>query len=71
LVNPESNISYPSNFIDGNREVKLTGEAYFEVAKLESKPFTVETNDYNIRVLGIKFNVMTYADFSPFGNLTD
>lgn len=62
-VNSESDISYPSNFMDGNREVKLIGEAYFEVAKLESKPFTVETNDYNIRVLGTKFNVMTYADF--------
>jgi len=62
-VNSESDISYPSNFMDGNREVKLIGEAYFEVAKFESKPFTVKTNDYNIQVLGTKFNVMTYADF--------
>lgn len=63
-VNSDSNISYPSNFMDGNREVKLNGEAYFEVAKLEHKSFTVKTNDYDISVLGTKFNVMAYPDFN-------
>lgn len=63
-LNSESDISYPSDFMDGNRVMKLNGEAYFEVAKLENKPFTVETNNYNIRVLGTKFNVMAYPDFN-------
>jgi len=63
-LNSESDISYPSNFMDGNREVQLNGEAYFEVMKFEGKPFTVKTNDYNIRVLGTKFNVMAYNDFN-------
>ncbi len=63
-LNSESDISYPSNFMDGNRVMKLKGEAYFEVAKLENKSFTVETNNYNIRVLGTKFNVMAYPDFN-------
>ena len=63
-VNSESSISYPSNFMDGNREIKLNGEAYFEVAKLKGMQFTVRTNDYNIRVLGTKFNVMAYSDFN-------
>lgn len=63
-VNSESSISYPSNFMDGNREVKLTGEAYFEIAKLQNLPFIVETHDYNIRVTGTKFNVMAYSDFN-------
>ncbi len=62
-VNSDSNISYPSNFMDGNREVKLNGEAYFEVAKFDRKPFLVKTKDYDIRVLGTKFNVMAYPDF--------
>jgi len=62
-VNSESKIAYPSNFMDGDREIKLTGEAYFEVAKSEGKPFTVKTNDYSVRVLGTKFNVMAYPDF--------
>ena len=63
-LNSESDISYPSNFMNGNRVMKLKGEAYFEVAKLENKSFTVETNNYNIRVLGTKFNVMAYPDFN-------
>lgn len=63
-MNSESNLSYPGNFMEGNREVKLKGEAYFEVAKLNGSAFTVETKDYNIRVLGTKFNVMAYEDFN-------
>lgn len=63
-LNSESDISYPSDFMNGNRVMKLSGEAYFEVTKLENKPFTVETNKYNIRVLGTKFNVMAYSDFN-------
>ncbi|HAQ20552.1 MAG TPA: hypothetical protein DCR40_15180 [Prolixibacteraceae bacterium] len=63
-VNSESSISYPSNFMEGNREIKLNGEAYFEVAKFEGEPFTVKTNDYNVRVLGTKFNIMAYSDFN-------
>lgn len=62
-VNSESKISYPSNFMDGSREIKLTGEAYFEVAKSKNEPFIVKTNDYSIRVMGTKFNVMAYPDF--------
>lgn len=62
-VNSESNVSYPSNFMDGNREIKLKGEAYFEVAKYGGKLFIVKTNDYDIVVLGTKFNVTAYSDF--------
>lgn len=62
-MNSESSLSYPGNFMDGNRNVKLKGEAYFEVAKQNGTTFTVETRDYNVRVLGTKFNVMAYGDF--------
>ncbi len=62
-LNSESTISYPSNFMDGHREIKLSGEAYFEVAKLKGTDFTVQTHDYNVRVLGTKFNVTAYSDF--------
>ena len=62
-VNAETSISYPNNFMNGNRIIKLDGEAYFEVAKLNGSNFTVETNDYNIHVLGTKFNVTAYSDF--------
>ncbi len=62
-MNSESSLLYPSNFMDGNRDVKLRGEACFEVAKQHGSVFTVETHDYNIRVLGTRFNVMAYKDF--------
>ena len=63
-VNSESRLSYPGNFMNGNRKLKLSGEAYFEVAKLNGEPLTVETNDYSVHVLGTKFNVMAYPDFN-------
>jgi len=62
-INSESSLSYPSNFMEGNRKIKLEGEAYFEVAKSPGKTFLVKTNDYDIQVLGTKFNVTAYADF--------
>lgn len=63
-VNSESSLSYPANFMDGNRNVKLNGEAYFEVAKHNGSVFTVETPDYNVRVLGTRFNLMAYENFN-------
>lgn len=63
-LNSESSITYPADFMKGNRIIKLTGEAYFDVAKLPShEPFIVQTPSYAIRVLGTQFNVMAYADF--------
>lgn len=63
-MNSELSLSYPGNYMDGNRNVKLKGEAYFEVAKQNGSLFTVETPDYNVRVLGTKFNLMAYSDFN-------
>lgn len=63
-MNSESSLSYPSNFMAGNRNVKLDGEAYFEVAKQQKSKFSVQTRDYTVRVLGTKFNVTGYADFN-------
>lgn len=62
-MNAESVVSYPGNFMDGNRHVKLKGEAYFEVAKQNGSAFIVETHDYDIEVTGTRFNVMAYPDF--------
>ena len=40
--------------------MEIEGEAYFEVAKDEGKPFHVLAKGVDIKVLGTSFNVMTY-----------
>ena len=61
-LNAGSRLVYPTTFKDKTREVLLFGEAYFEVAKNPVKPFIVKTSNLDIRVLGTKFNISTYAE---------
>jgi len=56
-----SEIEYPAEFTDLKREVKLEGEAYFEVRRDEMKPFIVSGSNARIEVLGTSFNVNTRA----------
>ena len=60
-VNAESNLEYLVPFAGKERRVKLSGEAYFQVAKADI-PFIVEFNAYEIKVLGTEFNVKAYKD---------
>lgn len=57
FMNSESEIQFPKHFLEDRRVVKLKGEAYFEVAKNERKPFVIEVGQTNIEVLGTEFNV--------------
>jgi ferric-dicitrate binding protein FerR (iron transport regulator) len=59
-LNAQSSIRFPSTFPGSTREVTITGEAYFEVAKNPQKPFIVHVNNSSIEVLGTHFNVMAY-----------
>lgn len=56
-LNKDAVLKYPKEFAENHRNVTLEGEAYFEVTKDKTRPFTVLTNDMQIRVLGTKFNV--------------
>ncbi|MNY13250.1 fec operon regulator FecR [compost metagenome] len=57
-LNAASSLSFPSSFPSkGQRIVKLSGEAYFEVAKDKSKPFIVQSNTQKVEVLGTHFNI--------------
>ena len=60
-LNAGSTVSYSQGFGVENRNVKLTGEGYFEVAKNKQLPFTVSSSNLNVRVLGTKFNFRDYA----------
>lgn len=59
-LNAQSSITYPSAFNGHSREVKITGEVYFEVAHHAAKPFRVWSENQMIEVLGTHFNVNTY-----------
>jgi transmembrane sensor len=61
-LNAMSSLSFPVAFTGVTRDVRLTGEAYFEVAKNKDKPFIVKANGTNVQVLGTHFNVSAYID---------
>lgn len=62
-LNAGSRLDYNnSNFNQTQREVKLSGEAYFDIAHKDGKPFIVRSGNMRIRVLGTKFNVKAYPE---------
>lgn len=65
-LNAQSKLVYPVTFQKDNREVKLDGEAYFEVKRNEKSPFIVKTGSIDIKVLGTEFNVSSYSESSNF-----
>ena len=60
-LNSKSTVTYPSDFI-AKREIKLDGEAYFEVAEDTLHPFSVEANGIITTALGTSFNISTFND---------
>jgi ferric-dicitrate binding protein FerR (iron transport regulator) len=61
-LNAASSLKFPTSFTGNVRNVVLTGEGYFEVAKNASMPFHVTVNDMTVEVLGTHFNINAYAD---------
>lgn len=59
-LNSESELIYPEQFTGQTREVTLTGEAFFEIARNTEMPFIVKTKGVDIKVLGTSFNVSCY-----------
>lgn len=62
-LNVASQLSFPEEFSDTLRQVKLIGEAFFEVSKDAAKPFVVETEDLRTLVLGTAFNIHAYPEY--------
>lgn len=60
IANSRTVITYPERFTGDNREITINGEAYLEVAHDSHHPFIVHGNGFGLKVLGTKFNVMTY-----------
>lgn len=61
-LNAGSSLRYPVRFAGKRREVVLSGEGYFEVAKDTVRPFVVKAGEIDVRVLGTAFNVNAYPE---------
>ena len=61
-LNAASSLTYPVAFTGNERSVSLSGEAYFEVAKDQSRPFRVKSGAQAVTVLGTHFNINAYMD---------
>ena len=69
-LNQNSTISYPPTFEgEEERRVYLIGEAYFEVTKNKKSPFYVESEAFNVRVLGTSFNIKS-SNMSNISSVT-
>jgi ferric-dicitrate binding protein FerR (iron transport regulator) len=62
VLNSGSELTYPEFFVADKREVKLSGEAYFDVERDEERPFIIKTKDIKVKVLGTSFNVKAYPE---------
>lgn len=59
-LNAASTISFPASFGSDERRVAIRGEVYFEVRTDKERPFIVETEENQVKVLGTSFNVKHY-----------
>lgn len=60
ILKKGSKLAYPNYFKKEIREIYLTGEAFFEIAKDPQRPFYVYANEIVTKVLGTSFNVKAY-----------
>jgi len=61
-LNENTQLKYPATFAKTDRQVQLTGEGFFEVAKDANRPFSVQLEKATVKVLGTVFNVRSVAD---------
>ena len=69
-LNAASSITYPTAFNGNDRHIRITGEAYFEVAPDPHRPFHVTINNTTeLAVLGTHFDIYAYTD-EPYAYAT-
>ncbi|MCX6253280.1 MAG: FecR domain-containing protein [Bacteroidia bacterium] len=64
FLNRNSEFSYRANFGKHKRDVRLAGEAFFEISADASKPFIIDAGNTKVKVVGTSFNVITKNDES-------
>ena len=61
-LNSASSVTFPLTFANNARQVKVTGEAFFDVQENQDWPFSVSLGKINVKVLGTRFNVINYKN---------
>ena len=61
-INSGSSVTYNNQFSTKNRDIQLTGEAYFKVTKNKKLPLIVSGGDLQVKVLGTEFCVIAYPE---------
>jgi transmembrane sensor len=61
-LNAGSKLYYENDFTGTTREIRLDGEAFFDIVKKTDHPFIVHTSGIDIKVLGTSFNVKSYPE---------
>lgn len=61
-LNSGSHLRYPRKFGLFERKVELNGEGWFDIAKSKGRPFIVDLEDVQVKVLGTTFDVKAYAE---------
>jgi transmembrane sensor len=62
FLNRNTRISYRSDFGKHGRNIRLSGEAFFEIAPDVSRPFIIDAGIAEVKVVGTSFNVRTDND---------
>lgn len=57
-LKPGTRLSYPKAFAQSSRNVKMQGEAFFEVTKNPQRPFIIESKHIVTKVWGTSFRVV-------------
>ena len=61
-LKPGGTIIYAKEFAANQRQVRLVGEAFFDVTKDKTRPFIINAHDVMVKVLGTSFNVVAYEN---------
>ena len=61
-LNSGTTLSYNTDFSLNNREIRLQGQAFFQIARNEKMPLFVTVNGFRVKVLGTKFDISAYPE---------
>ena len=59
FLNRNTKLTYHANFGKHNRNVALSGEAFFEITHDAAKPFIIDAGKASVKVIGTSFNIIT------------